>query len=121
METYSSLRSRISLSAVRRIWTSSVEPPAGSAVAAAAGQLGQRVEPRRQRLAYRGRLGAELAQHRRDDATVLLEQHGEQVLGGRLWVAALVGQPLGGLQRLLGLDGETVWLHRRFRVSEGEI
>jgi hypothetical protein len=34
---------------------------------------------------------------------------------------ALVGQPLGGLQRLLGLDGETVWLHRRFRVSVGEI
>ena len=63
-------------------------------------------------------LGAELAQHRRDHAALLLEQDGEQVLGGGLRVAALVGQPLGGLQRLLGLDGEAVWLHRRFRVSE---
>ena len=31
VETYSSLSSRISVSAVRRIWTSSAEPPAGSA------------------------------------------------------------------------------------------
>ena len=33
------------------------------------------------------------------------------MLGRGLRVAALVGQPLGGLQRLLGLDGEAVWLH----------
>ena len=40
VETYSSLSSRISLSAVRRIWTSSVEPPAGSAVAGPPDSLG---------------------------------------------------------------------------------
>ena len=44
---------------------------------------------------------------------VLLEQDREQMLGHRLRVAALVGQPLGGLERLLGLDREAVWLHRR--------
>ena len=46
---------------------------------------------------------------------VLLEQDREQVLGHRLRVAALVGQPLRGLQRLLGLDRKTVWLHGVFQ------
>ena len=87
-----------------------------------AGQLRQRLERAAERLAHGGRLDAELAQHGRDDAALLLEQDGEQVLGRRLRVAALVGQPLGGLERLLGLDREAVWLHRRFRISvSGEI
>jgi hypothetical protein len=51
-----------------------------------------------------------LAQHRDHHPGVLLEQHGQQVLGSRLRVAALVGKPLGGLERLLRLDGETIEL-----------
>ena len=44
---------------------------------------------------------AELAQHGRDHAVALLEQHGEEVLGLHLGVAA-VGRELDrGLQRLL--------------------
>jgi hypothetical protein len=35
------------------------------------------------------------------------------VLGGHLRVPTIVGQPLGGLDRLLGLDRESVWLQGR--------
>ena len=66
-------------------------------------------------LAHGAGLDPELAQHGHDDPLILLEQDGEQVRRSRLRVAALVGQLLGGLERLLGLDRKTVWLHRRFR------
>ena len=45
--------------------------------------------------ADRSTVDAELAEHRRDDAALLLEQHGEQVLGGDLGVAALM-RPAAG-------------------------
>lgn len=45
------------------------------------------------------RISAQLAQDGHDHACVLLEQHREQ--GAREWIAALVGQPLGSLKRLL--------------------
>ena len=76
-----------------------------------AGQLRQRIERRAERLADGAGLDSELAQHRHDHPAVLLEQHREQVLGRGLRIAAVIGQPLGGLKRLLGFDGETVWLH----------
>ena len=121
VETYSSFSSRISFSASRRIWTSSLEPPAGSGLARAL-ELRQRVEGLAVGLADGGGVDAELAQHRHDDPAVLLEQDGEQVLGHRLRVAALVGQLLRGLERLLGLDRKSVWLHAAFSVSVvGEI
>ncbi len=109
VEMYSSFSSRISVSAVRMIWVSSVEPPAGSGAALLS--LGRASSAGRERLAYRRRVDAELREHGDDDAAVLLEQHREQVLGRRLRIAPLVGQPLGGLNRLLGLDRESVWLH----------
>ena len=71
-------------------------------------QLRKCVEARRERLANGPGVDAELAQYRCDDATILLEQHREQVLGRRLRVAPLVGQPLRGLKRLAGLDCESV-------------
>ena len=117
VETYSSFSSRISFSASRRIWTSSLEPPAGSGLLSPESSAARRALA--VGLAHGGRVDAELAQHGNDDAAVLLEHDGEQVLGHRLGVATLVGQPLGGLQRLLGFDRETVWLHSvSFRVSE---
>jgi hypothetical protein len=33
------------------------------------------------------------------------------VLWGRLGIVALRGQPLGGAERLLRLDGEAIWMH----------
>ncbi len=38
------------------------------------------------------------------------------MLGRRLGVVALVGQAQGGLQRLLGLDGEAIRLHGRYPI-----
>ena len=63
--------------------------------------FGSASSARAERLADRGGIDAELAQHRDDDAALLLEQHREQMLGRRLRVAALVGEPLCGLKRLL--------------------
>ena len=54
------------------------------------------------------RVDAELAQHAGHHVVVLLEQHGEQVLGRRLRVLARGGQRDRGLEGLLGLDGEAV-------------
>ncbi len=79
--------------------------------------LGQRVEGLSVGLADRGGVHAELSQHRHDDPALLLEQDGEQVLGHRLRVAALVSQALCGLKRLLALDRKSVWLHGRSQVS----
>ena len=58
-------------------------------------------------------VGAELGQHRHDDAAVLLEQHGEQVLGRHLRVAAALGELAGRGDGLLGLDGESISLHKK--------
>ena len=90
--------------------------PAGSAVAAP-WIFGSASRACVVRLANGRRVDAELAQHGHDDASVLLEQDREQVLGHRLGIAALIGEPLRGLERLLGLDRETVWLHRRSRYQ----
>ena len=62
-------------------------------------------------------VGAELAQHRDDDAAVLLEQHGEQVLGRHLRVAPALGELAGRGDGLLGLDGESVSLHEEISVG----
>jgi hypothetical protein len=61
----------------------------------------QLVEPRVQLGADRVAGRAQLREQRRDDPALLLDQHREQVLGRDLGVAALVRQPLGGLDRLL--------------------
>ena len=63
------------------------------------------------------RIGARAAQHRHDDAAVLLEQRGEQVLRVRLRGSARAGEPLRGCECLLGLDGEAIGLHARSRSS----
>jgi hypothetical protein len=84
---------------------------AGRLDAAGALQLRQGIECLVVGLAHGRRVDAELAQHRDDDPAVLLEQDGEHVLGHRLRVAALVGQLLCGLQRLLRFDRKAVWLH----------
>ena len=53
------------------------------------------------------------AQDRHDDAAVLLEQREEEVMGRDLRVAARAGEPLSGGHRLLGLDCESIRLHRK--------
>ncbi len=76
------------------------------------GQRGQRVQRRVDLAAQRLRCHAELAQHGNDDASVLLEQDGEEVLGTHLGVATGGSQSQRGLDRLLRLDRETVGVHR---------
>ena len=97
METYSSLNWASSRSAARRTAISSRET-VGSA--ARAGDRRQLVE----RLVDLGadglRAGAELAEHGHDDAVLLLEQDGEQVLGRGLGVIARGGERGCGLERL---------------------
>ena len=61
--------------------------------------------------AQRGGRDAELAEHRRDEALLLIEQGGEQVLGRDLRMAPRRGQGEGCLQGLLGLDRESVGVH----------
>ena len=56
-------------------------------------------------------VGAELLQDGDDDARVLLEQDGEQVLGRELRVAAALCELLRGLEGLLGFDRKAVCLH----------
>ena len=57
-------------------------------------------------------VGAGAAQDGHDDPAVLLQQRDEQVLRRDLRVPARAGQPLRGRERLLGLDRETVSLHK---------
>ena len=97
METYSSLNWPSSRSAARRTAISSRE----------SGRLGGRAGDLRQlleRLVDVGAdglgPGAELAEHGHDDAVLLLEQDGEQVLGRGLGVVARGGQRAGGLEGL---------------------
>ena len=114
METYSSLRRRISSSASRRTRTSSLDGPAASPPAVSVGSASSRAltSPR----SALG-VGAELGQHRHDDAAVLLEQHAEQVLGRHLWVAPALGELAGRRDGLLGLDGEAISLHEEISVG----
>ena len=62
-------------------------------------------------------VGARAAQHGHDDAAVLLEQREQQVLGRDLRVAARAGEPLRGRERLLGLDCESVSLHKNLSLT----
>jgi hypothetical protein len=57
--------------------------------------------------------GAELGEDRDDDAVLLLEQDGEQVLGRRLGMIARCGQRAGGLEGLSGLGCEAIKLHSK--------
>ena len=82
------------------------------------GRLGGRARDRRQlleRLVDVGadglRAGAELVEHGHDDAVLLLEQDGEQVLGRGLGMVARGGQRGGGLEGLAGLGCEAIQLH----------
>ena len=82
------------------------------------GRLGRGALDRRQ-LVERGvdvaadrlRARAELVEDGHDDAVLLLEQDGEQVLGVGLGVVARRSERRGGLERLAGLGGEAVKLH----------
>ena len=47
-----------------------------------------------------------------DDAPVLLEQGGQDVVGLNLRVTTGSGQPLSGREGLLGLDCEAIQLHK---------
>ena len=49
---------------------------------------------------------------RRHDAVLLRDERVEQVLRLELGVVAVLGQPLGGDDRLLGLLGQLVHVHR---------
>src|SRR5919201_1004342 len=83
----------------------------GTCRLAARGHGRQRVEVCVDLGAQRAHVGAELREHRCDDAAVLLEQHAEQVLGRHLRVAASLGELAGSGDGLLGLDGESISLH----------
>ena len=79
------------------------------------GRLGGRALDRRQlveRLVDVGadglRAGAELVEHGHDDAVLLLEQDGEQVLGRGLGMVARGSQRGGGLEGLAGLGCEAI-------------
>ena len=66
-------------------------------------------------LAVRTASGSAFAapEHGHDDAAVLLEQRGEQVVLDHLRVAAGARQALGGGEGLLGLDCESICLHKK--------
>ena len=63
--------------------------------------------------------GAELAQDGDDEAVLLLEQDGEQVLGRGLGVVARGGEGGGGLERGAGLGREAIDVHRLKISVEG--
>ena len=63
-------------------------------------------------LGDRGDVGGELAQRRGREPVLLLEQRDQQVRRGDLGVAGPGGELLRGRDRLLGLDRESVCLHR---------
>ena len=89
VETYSSLNWPSSRSAARRTATSSRETVGSVAAPWMVGSLLERgVDVAADRLGP----GAELVQDGDDDAVLLLEQDGEQVLGGRLGVVARGGE-----------------------------
>ena len=111
VETYSSPMPRASSSA--RL-SSSISPlPSAGAHVASPLTVGRRVERLVGPPANALGVGARAAQHRHDDAALLLEQGDEQVRGRDLRVAARAGQPLSGGEGLLGLDCESISLHRK--------
>ncbi len=62
-------------------------------------------------LVDRGDVGRQLAQGGRGESVLLLECCQQQVLRRHLGVAVLAGEPMGGGDRLLGFDRESVRLH----------
>ena len=115
VETYSSRNWPSSRSAARRTATSSREMVGSVAAPWIVGSLSSAVLTS---LADRLRARAELVEDGHDDAVLLLEQDGEQVLGGGLGVVARRSERRGGLERLAGLGGEAVKLHAR-KISVG--
>ena len=75
------------------------------------GQPRQPVKRGSRCLAHDARLDTELAQYGNNDARIGFQQHREQMLGSCLRVAARIGQPLRGLERLLGLNRKAIGLH----------
>ena len=107
VETYSSLRSRISRSAARSTDISSADVVGSASLLSVGSAASALLTSARSAL---GR-GAELAQHGHDETLLLLEQDGQQVFGGDLSVAPARSEGEGCLQGLLGLDGEAVGVH----------
>src|SRR6185437_12020157 len=56
-------------------------------------------------------IDAQALEHGHDDAALLLEQRKQQVHRSDLRITTGAGEPLGGRDGFLGLDGETVWTH----------
>ena len=112
METYSSPIPRASSSAFCSSSISSVE--SAGALDASPVTVGSASSASLARRRTRLRIGARAAQHRHDDAAVLLEQREQQVLGDHLRVAARAGEAAAaGREGLLGLDCESISLHRK--------
>ena len=110
VEMYSSPRPVDSFSACCRTQTNSLEGrTSGTVLPLSCGSLS--IASRARARASCG-VDAEALQDRHDDALVLLEQGEEQVGRGDLGVRVLGGEPLRGRHRLLGLDRESVRLHR---------
>ena len=116
IETYSSVSVAGLASALRSTATELVRGLA-SAVRRRAAALLERRQPRRTSPAaapssqHGGAVGAELVQHGRDDAGLLVEQRQQQVRGRDLRVAVAPRRAGCAVERLLGLDGESVRLH----------
>ena len=110
VEMYSSPRPVDSFSACCRTQTNSLEGrTSGTVLPLSWGSLSIASPGPRARVL---RVDAEALQDRHDDALVLIEQGEEQMGRGDLGVRVLRGEPLCGGHRLLGLDRESVWLHR---------
>src|SRR5205814_6625788 len=56
-----------------------------------------------------------------DDPALLLEQGDEQVLRCDLRVPARAGEPLGGCEGLLGLDCESICLHKNLSLCIADL
>jgi hypothetical protein len=87
-----------------------LEVPAQAGLAAVG--PGQLVHGLVGRVAQRHHVGADLGQHGQDDAVVLAQQGGQQVVGGDLGVAVRLGRLDGRGERLLGLAGPAVRIER---------
>ena len=91
---------------------------AGSHVLPARARDLRKASDRRQHVPLdRLRAGAELRQEGADHAVLLLDEREQEVLGLELLVAFAIGEPLGALNRLLGLDRELVEAKRRHAPS----
>ena len=112
--TYSSLSFVISVEASRRTCTSSEE---ALAVSPPSPSVGRAVDRALEVGRDRGRVGADLREHRADEPALGPQEREQQVLGRGLGVATLVGELQGGLDGLLGLGREAVGLHGRSQCS----